>query len=457
MRTSFFKILTIALVLLVAGLGCKGLNQEEQQAIKPITIDYWTIFNDVDMLKAFAAEYKQIRPYVNVRIRQVRHSEFDDLFVNALADDVEPDIISVHNQAIGKYKKRLDDMPSAVTVANVQVKGRYAKEVIVTPEKNRMPSVNTIKANYVTAVAEDTIIDGNKYGLPLAIDTLAIYYNKDLLDQAGIPLPPESWEEFLDVVQETTKFSTSGNIVQSGVAMGTSKNIPRSFDILSTLMMQNGVTMTSNGKATFSDNFKGLGENHPSLQSLRFYTDFARPTKEVYSWNDKQKNALTEFVRGKSVFYFGFAYDRAEILRRAPQMNLEAIPVPQLNPARPVNVANYWVEAVTKKSKHQQVAWDFIRFMSSPNNIKRYTDATGQPTPLRAQIQEQKNNPALAAFASQALHATNWYAGSNIDVAKDAFATMIKEYNQPYGEGINPLERDVNIVINAAKRVQQTL
>jgi len=319
-----------------------------------------------------------------------------------------------------------------------------------------MPSINTIKANYIKTVADDTIINGKKYGLPLALDTLAIYYNKDLLDRSGIALPPSTWEEFLQAVKETTKFNTSGDIIQSGVALGTSKNIPRSFDILSLLMLQNGVVMEQNGRATFSDNFKNLGSNHPSLESLRFYTDFARPTKEVYSWNDTMEDALSSFVRGKTVFYFGYAYDKKEIKRRAPQMNVDVIPVPQLNDVQPVNVASYWVESVVKKSKHQNEAWDFIRFITSPNNAKRYTTKTNQPTALRAQIEEQKDISTIAPFIEQILNVKNWYHGNNIEIVKESFGEMIDKYKEPYSEKTSPIERDANLVIDAAKSIQRT-
>ena len=112
-----------------------------------------------------------------------------------------------------------------------------------------------------------------------------------------------------------------------------------------------------------------------------FYTDFANPTREGYTWNADMGRALDEFARGKVVFYFGYAFDLPQILAQAPQMNLEVIPIPQLDNTAPVNVANYWVESVTKKSAHKNEAWDFIRFITSPEGVGAYTQATRQPTP----------------------------------------------------------------------------
>ena len=104
------KILLISILVItlgLAGFGCKGLSAEEQSAVKPITLKYWTVYDDVKQLEQFAAEYKQQRSYVNIEVRQVRYDEFDSLFTNALADDVAPDIISIHNRWIPQYQSNV--------------------------------------------------------------------------------------------------------------------------------------------------------------------------------------------------------------------------------------------------------------------------------------------------------------------------------------------------------------
>ena len=139
-------------------------------------------------------------------------------------------------------------------------------------------------------------------------------------------------------------------------------------------------------------------------------------------------DALDAFTRGQAVFYFGFAYDYPKIKSRAPQLNIEVMPMLQLNEKAPANVANYWLETVVKKSKHQNEAWDFVMFMTKPENIKKYCEATIHPTPLRSQINDQKENAALAPFASQVLNAENWYRGKDSATAEKAFGDLITNY-----------------------------
>jgi len=453
----FTRVLIVALLLVTIGLGCKGLSAEEQAAIQPVTLEYWTVFNDGTELRKLADQYQQTRPYVRINIRQVRSAEFDSLFVNALADDVGPDIISVHTRSLAKYRNRLSKMPASVSVYDVTVEGKYSKETVVTERNMALPSINTINSQFVQTVGEDVVINGEAYGLPLALDTMALYYNKDLLDKAGIPEPPTTWDDFLVAVEASTKFNSNDQIIQSGVALGTGENIEHSSDILALLMMQNGIDVTSRGRIAFADGLQKPTNNHPTLQALRFYTDFSRPTKQSYSWNDSKRDALEDFTRGKSVFYFGFAFDHPRIKARAPQMNLEVIPVPQLNQSAPSNVANYWVESVVKKSAHKNEAWDFVRFMTTQEGIAQYTKGARRPTPLRSQIKSQEEDLVLQPFVSQVLVAQNWYRGRDIDTSERAFHNLIRDYKLPYSEKQKPLERDANLIIHAARVMAQTM
>lgn len=457
MNKKHFILFGLVLLLPIVGFGCKGLSTTEQKAVKSVTVNYWTVYNDTAQIQKFATAFKQQYPHITVRVRKVRADQFDNLFVNALADDVPPDIISVNVRDLRNYQDRLSEMPNSVQLSTSYVTGKYFKETVVENHTINLPTVLAIRNNFIDTVLADAVISQKIYGLPLAVDTMAIYYNKDLLDQVGIPEPPKNWDEFMDAVKKTTRFDQSGNIIQSGVALGTGNNIPHAFDILSLFMMQSGVNMSRGYVVDFANGLDQLKNNHPTLSALRFYTDFAKDTKDVYSWNEKMEDALTSFTRGKSVFYFGYAYDYATIRSRAPQVNLEIIPMLQLNEQKPVNIADYWLESVVKKSKKKNEAWAFINFMATPENIKTYTKATRRPSPLRSQINEQKTDPVLSPFAGQILQAQNWYRGKNSTAAERAFSSLITNYLKPYNPNENQFARDSQLIYYTAQLVQQTM
>ncbi|MFH1947317.1 MAG: extracellular solute-binding protein [Candidatus Magasanikbacteria bacterium] len=448
----------ILLTILTSGLGCKGLTEEQKASVRPITLNYWTIYNDTGFLQEMANAYKQDRPYVTIKIKKVRVEEFEDLFVNALADDVGPDIVSINTRDLGKYQARLLSAPEQIQMASVSIKGTYAKETVITQDTISFLTPNALKSNFVSTVYDDVVINNKIYGVPLALDVLALYYNKDLLDQAGIPLPPNTWEELMDAVRETTIFNEKGDIIQSGAALGTGKNIPRSFDILSLLMLQGGIKIAQGNTVTFDSGLKvSNSDSHPTMNAIRFYTDFANQTKDVYTWNKDMNNALDAFASGKVVFYFGFAYDYPLIKSRAPQINMDIVPVPQLNPSKPVNIANYYIESVVGKTKNRNAAWDFVRFITTQENIKKYTDKTKRPTPLRAQIKDQEKDLVLAPFVSTILQAENWYHGRDKEKAEQALQDLIFNYLQPIGGKQTEAQRNVELIQQTAKVIQQTM
>lgn len=460
MRNQKITMGLVIISLALFGFGCKASTAELAASVRPVTINYWTVFDNVTELKKRAAEYKAKYPNVTVNIKQVRYEEFDRLFINALADDVQPDIVSVHTRWLKKYEPRLSPMPASTKMGKLVQTSAITKDTAVVYDTNNLPTLQNIQNEYVSTVATDAVSGGVIYGLPLTVDTLGVFYNQTLLDKAGIAEPPKTWDDFSVAVKAISKLDKDGKLLQSGTALGTGENIDNSFDIISAIMMQSGVTMSSKRATGFALGLEKKPEpTNPSLQALYFYTNFARPTTELYSWNEAQTNAFDAFVRGKVGFYFGFAYDYNRIVARAPDMTLGVLPLFQLDDTKKANVANYWLQSVTKKSTHKNEAWDFIRFLSTPENLKKYADATKQPSPLRMHLKAQQADPVMKAFADQLLVAKNWYHGNDIGATEKAFNDMIHTVliTDPTMDARKIIERDAAAVMRASAITAQTL
>lgn len=450
-------------IVLLFGFGCKGLSAEERAAIRTVNIDYWAVHENVAVLRQFAEEYRQLRPYVNINIRRVREDELADLFVNALADDVPPDIISIPIRELPAYQSRLAPMPRSVSVANVYRSGGLSDDVTVEPVQVAMPTINTIDRTYIAGVADQIVVNNAVWGFPLAVDTLALYYNETLFDQSGVPEPPTNWDELMQQAATLTRFDSNGRILQAGVALGGHENIAHQFDILSLLWYQNNMPLSRGGVSTLLSGLstRSLSEFqlHPTIQALRFYTDFARPDKETYAWNDTMAEARNEFARGRLAMYFGFAYEADVIRSQAPQLNFSVVPVPQLDPTNPKNVLQFRIQAVPKNSSDQDEAWDFIRFISQETMIARYLREEVLPTPLRSLMTSQERIPALEPFIDSLLTAENWYQGTSYTAATQATEELIQGYRAPYPEGdraVSPIDRDTALVSRVVQTIQQT-
>jgi len=217
--------------------------------------------------------------------------------------------------------------------------------------------------------------------------------------------------------------------------------------------MQNGATMME-GKQVLFNIIPAATRNtnyNPGLEALRFYIDFSNPGKEVYSWNEDLSNSITLFTSGKLAMMFGYSYHLPIIKAQAPKLNFSVSKLPQIegSPVE-VNFANYWVEAVSKKSKHQEAAWDFILFATKAEQVKSYLDKTNKPTALRALVPEQRNDNEIGIFADQVLTAKSWYKGKDPIAAETALAEMIEAAKKN-------LDKIMDALNAGASKVQQTI
>ncbi len=457
MYKKFSILFLLAIVLLGSGFGCKAPDTKTQAAMAPITLTYWHVFDDSDAFQEMIAKYKVIHPYVTIVYKKMRYEEYEKELLNALAEDRGPDIFSIHNTWMKEYESKIVPMPATITLPFPVIKGTLKKEVTTELRTTNSPTLKDIRDKFVDAVSYDVIFDDGKvYGLPLSVDTLAMFYNRDLFNNAGISQVPQYWnKEFLQDVKKLTKLDPKKDLIQSGVALGGSTNVNRYSDILSVLMMQNGALMLENNQVLFNlvpPTSKDTNYN-PGIEALRFYTDFSNSGKESYAWSNTMPNSLEMFISGKLAIYFGYSYDLPTIKTQAPKLNFSVAKLPQIegNPPTNINFANYWVEVVSKKSTHQAEAWDFIQFITKEEQVKSYLDKTNKPTALRSLIAAQRADDEIGVFADQVLTAKSWYKGKNSQAAEDAIKEMIDTVIRNTGERLQ------DIIETAASKVQQTL
>ncbi|MGI6347604.1 MAG: ABC transporter substrate-binding protein [Patescibacteria group bacterium] len=454
MNKKVLLIFILFLLLLTTGAGCK--KQTVEEATKPVTLNYWRVFDGQDDFAEIIQRYNAQHPYVTINYRKLRYDEYEEALLNAFAEDRGPDIFSIHNTWMRKYESKLEPLPSQTTMIYQVSQGTIKKELVA--EKRVIPSINLkeLKQNFVDVVYSDVVINNKIYGLPLSVDTLAMYYNQDLLDASGVVEVPQYWNnDFQQTVKKITKLDLKGNILQSGVALGTARNIERFSDILSVLMIQNGAIMMSDSGQILFNTVPANSQNknyNPGQMALRFYNDFADPVKEVYSWNTDFPNSIDAFASGQVAIIFAYSYHLPIIKSKAPKLNFLIAPLPQIEGSiSPINFANYWVEVVSKKSKYKNEAWNFIQYMTRAEQAKTYLDKTKKPTALRSLISEQKKDLDLEVFADQVLTARSWYKGKNPILMEGFFSEMVeKSLEDTEGKGME-------IMNLYANRIQQTI
>ncbi len=330
---------------------------------------------------------------MQVKYTQISASDYQSQLLSAIAAGTGPDIFEIGNRDLPQWKSVITPLPATLATTF---------------------SLVTLQNDFPTVVGQDFVSNSQIYALPLSIDTLAMIYNKDLVDSAGIATMPKTWSEFDNDVPLLRSVDATGQLMQAAAALGGSEtSIANAPDIVFLMMLQNGTQMTSSdgSSVTFAD---GSGSS-AGVNAFNFYLQFANASSPYYTWNDSMGNAVDSFAQGKTAILFDYAASLADIKAKSPFLNIGIAPMPQPDNATvAVNYANYSGLAVNRSSANISAAWTFIiNLTTSLADEKIYTKDTGTAPALRAAIQNDLTDPAMSVFAAQALTARSWYEGNS--------------------------------------------
>ncbi|MBI5467398.1 MAG: extracellular solute-binding protein [Candidatus Kerfeldbacteria bacterium] len=455
------RVLIIAAILLIPivpiVLVVTGVLKKAPVTVTAVRLTVWGTEDTAANFAQLIAKYRQTRSYVTIDYVQMRSEDYYQQLLQAWAQGTGPDVFFVPSTWIGQMSQYSIPMPADLSIPQVIVtKGVLGNNAKVVVNQKAAPSLNALQDAFVDTVTGDVVRDGQTWALPLSMDTLATYYNKDLLNNAKIFEPAKTWSDLQNqiVSNHLTITDQNGRLAQSGVALGTVANLPHSTDLLTLLMMQNGAIMTSNDKqAHFQDT--------PGLTALKFFLSFAQTKKVNYSWDANQPNALEAFLQGKVAYYFGSLSDRAQIA--ASQLNWGVGPMLHIrqsgdndalsNSERFIDAANYQVAMVSKASQlagRDVYAWNFVEYSSEAGNVSAYLDPSGKLAAQKSVLVQQKDNPTLSVYAGQLLTARSWYHVNG--------GQTIEKYFQDLITGGLSEKNDLQELLNlAAQQVVSTL
>ncbi len=392
-------------VLLTIG-GCSllpGKKKEEEEV--PVTLVYWGLWETESVMREIIADYKKLRPNVTIEYTQRPFSEgiYKQQLLERLSDPdprKSPDIMRIHNTWLPQFKDELAPIPT-----EVMTEAEYTQTFFDT-------AIRDFKSN------------GSIYAIPLEVDTLGLYYNKKLFQNEGLTIPPADWDSFIEYAKKLTKLDENKKIIQAGAAIGTSNNILHSGELLSLLMLQSNVDMVSEDKkqAIFDTSSNKQGE-----VVVDYYIGFV---KQHQVWGSELPNSLDMFIQGKLGMMIAPSWRVFDILNAQPNFEFGTAPVPQISLGREVNLSTYWAEAVSKDSVNSKAAWEFVKFLSEKEQMKKLYDkesdirAYGEPYSRKDLREEIKDAPYIGPFVQMGPTARSWYMG-NDEVALKAFEDMI--------------------------------
>ena len=435
-KSSLIKIISLSVIFFLVVPIFSGCAESSSKKYL-VDLEVWGSFEDNSDFSEIFGAFKKADPFVrNINYKKIPVDSYENELMNALASGNGPDIFIVNNAWMPRYEDKV--MPAPNYIINEQ----------------------QFRNNFVDVAAIDFIGKNSEiYGVPLSVDSLALYYNKDLLNAVGVTSPPATWSELLDTAKKITQIDEVSEIKRSGVALGTIKNINRSTDIIDLLMLQNGAQLPNKNDISYRPD-SNIGKN-----VLEFYTQFSRFSSPVYSWNNQMHYSIDSFYEGDLGMMINYSWHINTVKNKNAKLNFAIAPVPQISSDKPVNYANYWSFVVNKNKQIKQVdeerpidneiraheAWQFLKFLTFKNdgkfsainaktkNVKEYAaeidaasyyiEKTKKPAARRDLVEKQKTDPIMGPFAYGNLIAKTWYK-KNSNLIESVWAEVIDDINK---------------------------
>lgn len=382
----------------------------------------WGVFDsELAIRDTIIADFQKKNKTIRVTYVQKDFRTYEEDLINALAAGTGPDVFFFRNTWLPKHNDKL------------------------LPMDPKVYPVQKLQADFPAVVTQDFARNDRVYAMPLYVDTLALFYNKTIFDNAGIPLPPTNWTDFAAVAKNLRRFDQTGRITRAGAAIGSSsRSINEATDLLNLIMLQGGAKMVSpdGSRADFS---------FDAVDAVKFYTDFANPRSPQYSWSPNLHYSLDAFAEEGVAMIFNYAYQTAALKAKNPFLKFAVASMPQrTGSTRNINYANYFGLAVSNKTKQPEVAWNFIfNAALDPAVNGQYLNAANRPPALRSLIEPNINDPDLGVFVRQSLTATSWPQpdAAGVDAAFSKMLDLVNSGQLPLETALRQAEEEVSTLI----------
>src|SRR3989344_70483 len=369
-----------------------------------MNLTIWGVDGDEIAIKGLITAFTNANPGSKIVYEKKSPESYEQELVRAFAAGKGPDIFGIHHTWVDGYGDILYPAP-----AEIFSQAEFADK-------------------FLDVARADFMRGSNIYGVPLYVDTLALYYNNDLFNSAGIVLPPANWDEFAQYARKLTQRKSNGEIAISGAAFGGGESVLYSPDILAMLMIQYGAQMIDkDGRVKLIGGAGQGGAGNFTEKALEFYTSFAKQGDPNFSWlGDKAGNSLNMFAVNRAAMILGYSSTKNAILAKSSKVSFGVAAVPQMkNAVFKKNYADYWGFGVYKNSKNKDAAWQFLKFLSKIENNRYYFSPTKRTASQKALVLEQQGNSEMKIFADQALTAVSWIKKGK-SVIDQVFLDMIE-------------------------------
>jgi multiple sugar transport system substrate-binding protein len=241
--------------------------------------------------------------------------------------------------------------------------------------------------------------DGRLYGMPFAVSTPIIYYNKDLFEKVGLDpnKPPTTFEEVRQYAKQLTSGETQGVYFNYSISGNW---------LLQALIEGHGGTISDQGEFKFQE---PEGE-----RSLQYLVDLIHEDHSM--GNITEEEAYNRFVYGKIGMFISTSASIKSIAETGKfELGTATFPTDGENPRKVPGGGNSLFIMKTTPEK-EKAAWEFIKYATSAEGSSFFAKNTGYMTTSKSALEQEdlmgeflKENEPFRTVYEQSNDMVNWY------------------------------------------------
>jgi multiple sugar transport system substrate-binding protein len=328
-----------------------------------VEIEYWQYVFDarIKAMNELIKRFEAANPGIKVKHTTFPYADYQTKIAAAVPAGQGPDVVQL-------YYGWLDNFVGAKFIQPLP-RDAFPHDVI---EKEFYPIVQTMKR------------DGEYYGLPTAVRTLALFYNKKLFQEAGLDpnKPPQTLDEYLEAAKKTVKRDAAGNMLSAGAVI----DMPGQD-----LHWWREVLLRQMGGKPYSDDNKSVAyDSEAGAKALNWYADLQRVHKVGQAGFMDEGQAA--FRAGRAAMTVDGSF-RLGAFGGIKNFEWGVAELPASADGKRSNFASYWVNAITAKptGAKLEAAKKFMAFTTSPEAMQVWLDMVGELPARKAAAETEKN------------------------------------------------------------------
>ncbi|WP_053365183.1 ABC transporter substrate-binding protein [Bacillus sp. FJAT-27245] len=282
-------------------------------------------------------------------------------------------------------------------------------------------------------LAEAFIQDGKTYGFPKDYSTLALFYNKKMLSDAGVEVP-KTFEEFREAAKKLTKDGVYG--------FGVAPELARMF----WLGESTGGDIVKEDKANFASQ-EVVSALQPVIDMHNVDKSAIEPKEVGTNWGGEI------FGQGKAAMVIEGNWAIPFLADTFPDIEYGTAELPTVN-GKHSTMAYSVAYVMNAASEKKEASWKLISYLTGKEGMETWT-SKGYALPTRKSVAEKlgyDKDELRAALVAGASYATVWSEGTNLPIIMNNFNNQFLSAflgKRPLDEALKEAEKQANSEIDS--------